>query len=59
MQQIGIVAVFGGRHAILPKPMKRVVAINNRDAIAPAFVAEWRIRDHVVERRQGFLVFCE
>ena len=47
VQQIGIVALFGGRRAVVFEALVRVVV--GIEASAPAFVAERWIGDHIVE----------
>ena len=47
VQQVGVVALFGGRHAEWLETLIRVV--QRVDAGAPALVGKRRIGDHVVE----------
>jgi len=47
VQQVGVVALLGGRHAVVREALEGVVG--RVEAGAPAFVAERRISDDVVE----------
>jgi len=54
VQEIGKVALLGGRDAVVLEPLEGVVF--GIETGAPAFVAERRIGDDVVERLQGIAI---
>jgi hypothetical protein len=47
VEQVGIIALLGGRNAEVPEPAIRIV--QRIDPFAPALVAEGRIGNHIVK----------
>ncbi len=57
VQEIGVVALFGGRDAVRIEAVERVVV--GIESGAPAFVGKGRVGDDVVEGLEGVAVFEE